>query len=115
MAESAFYAGDIEGQIKGLADHLTNIDNQMVKYKEVSVAPSSLSTTNFSPTATSVGSVSSLLGVSANKIVSIGYRDANVNPAANLTFSMYGGTLYIAASQTSSLNSNITFKIAYIE
>lgn len=88
--------------------------NGTIEYKEVTLTTATLGT-SFSPTSRLIGSVSTLFGVAAEKILSIIPRDNVVSPASNLVCGFYAGYFYLAATQACTLSSSVKFNITYIK
>lgn len=87
--------------------------NSVIKKKVVEFTTETLGT-SFSPTSRRIGTCTSLFGVAATRILSIGVGDCALNPAAVMIAGLYGDDLYLAATQSTTLSDTKTTKIKII-
>lgn len=91
-----------------------------LKYKRVTVELSSLSSVEFSTTARSIGHVRNILGIpDSATIMGLYIEDATLSPAAILIVSTWGRVglraIYVAASQNTTLSSDIELSCIYTD
>lgn len=86
-----------------------------IKTKVVEFTTATLGT-SFSPTSRLIGTCTSLFGVAATRILSIGVGDCALNPAAVMIAGTYGDDLYLATTQSATLSDAkvIKLKIIYV-
>lgn len=84
--------------------------NNQLKVKEFTFTTATLGT-SFSQTSRAIDTTQNLFGIDATRICSIAARDTTLTPGANMTFGTWGGTLYIATTQTCTLSNTLPVKI----
>ena len=99
---------------KTLFDQIGTISGNYLKHKNITLNSSDIGTT-FSPTSRNVGNTNTLFGMTSDKIFSCVTINANLSPASNLSIGFAGTATWIAATQSCTLNGNISVNIAYYD
>ena len=102
-ANGALSSSNLDADTSGGLNSLNNNMTNMVKGKYVQLPLTTLGT-SWSQTAREIGTIDDLFGLSGKTIMSITMSDANFSPAANSIWGIYGGKVYVAATQTTTLS-----------
>ena len=70
--------------------------------------------TSFSQTSRAIDTTQNLFGIDATHICSIFIRDNTLTPNANMIFGIWGGTLYMAATQSCTLSDYLPVRIVVV-
>ena len=88
--------------------------SDVVHFKSVTI-PKATAGTSWSQTSRNIGTVSDLFGVADSKLVNAMVYDAGFNPAANATVGTFNGNVFVAATQATTLSSDVKVRVAYID
>lgn len=88
------------------------VKSAMLHFTDVEVSKDVLGT-SFSQTSRTPGTCLGLLGIPADKILSITPYNNNLSPASNMVIGIYDQNLYLATTQACTLSSSVRFKIVY--
>ena len=106
----------IAGELSTLNGNITSLSDQIgdvVHYKSVTI-PMATAGTSWTPESRNIGSVISLLGLSpSDNLVSLFAYDTAFTPAANASFGMFNGNLYVSSSQNATLESDLKLQVGY--
>ena len=88
--------------------------NDVNKILETTIElPFSTVGSSITQTARLIGQCTTLFGIPASKILSLNAADAALSPASVMIFGVYADGLYVAATQSCTLNSSVKVRIIY--
>ena len=93
----------VQDQIDTLNGNITTLNGKTLLVKKVELPLSTLGT-SWSPTSRLIGTTDNLFGLGATKIVSIMMTGASFSPAANSVFGLFNNSVYVAATQATTLS-----------